>query len=320
MPGVLATLATTTMVGAAGGWAAWSEPAPGGGYALVARAPDGTTARPVIAPRGVPFDVDLGIDAAGRVVAANTRCSRAPLAAGGANPRAGGGLPQYTSGGECSIRLLDLVSGVERRVPRYGASEVLPSLAGRTLAAIAVPRGRPGRHGAALTVRVLGGRPRRLWTGRRAAAATGAAEGPTSIDTDGRRVTSAWRHANRRDGSFDSDVLVQGLGAKRPTFANSATNTEDTPYVTALAPTLARGGVVYVLSFGGHGFCSRRFAAAGRAPSYGLQHTSDPATPVSAALDGDRLVVAETAGTQTQVVEYAQSPFTRYAAPGEFCG
>src|SRR5690349_22784019 len=108
---VLATTPAATVVGAGGGWTAWSE-ARDGAYALVTRSPDGTVSSPPVATRHVPFDVDLGTDAAGRTVAAYSRCTTEPRATGGANTIG----PQWTSGRACSLSVLDLATGRERRV------------------------------------------------------------------------------------------------------------------------------------------------------------------------------------------------------------
>src|SRR3954469_6043293 len=136
-PAVVATMAGATVVAAAQGWTAWSE-LRDGAYVLVLRAPEGTTTTPAVATRGVPFDLDLGTDAAGRPVAAYSRCTTEPRPTGGANTIG----PQWTSGRGCSIVLLDLATGRETKVRRAASdsSEVLPSIAGSRLAYIAVPR------------------------------------------------------------------------------------------------------------------------------------------------------------------------------------
>jgi hypothetical protein len=51
-----------------------------------------------------------------------------------------------------------------------------------------------------------------------------------------------------------------------------------------------------------------------------VQESGISASPVSAALDGARLVVALVDGAQTQVVAYDQGPFTGSADPGQICG
>src|SRR4051794_3846897 len=142
----LATTSGATVVGAAGGYTAWSERTPGG-YVLVVRAPDGTITRPPVAPRAVPFDLDLGINAEGAVVAAYSRCAKEPVGRGGANTL----LPQWTSGKGCTIRILHLAPGggeLTVRPQRGAPSEVLPSVGGGSLAYI-----RPKNGIASLMVR-----------------------------------------------------------------------------------------------------------------------------------------------------------------------
>ena len=102
-----------------GGAAAWSTfDASAGAWFLVIRQ-GGAIERAAIAPRSVPFDVDLGRDDAGRLVAAYSRCDRDPDIA----PSLGRG---------CDLYVYDLASRQERllRGPSSeAASEYMPSLA-----------------------------------------------------------------------------------------------------------------------------------------------------------------------------------------------
>src|SRR4051794_5487162 len=183
---VLAATSGATVVGAAGGYTAWSELSGGGRYVLVVRAPDGSISRPPVAPRSVPFDLDLGVTGPGPVVASYSRCDKEPTARGGANTIG----PQYALGRGCSIHVLNLTSNTELAVPRAAgdASEVLPSAAGNVLAYV-VPRGRR----ALLMVRdVTTGAVRQVDRGPLQAAGSKLFQGPTSVDTDGRRVVASW--------------------------------------------------------------------------------------------------------------------------------
>lgn len=318
-----------TMVGAERGWTAWSERRLFGTmWSIVVRAPNGTTSRPVVAPRVVPFDLDLGLDADGDVVAAYSRCAEEPVPFGGANPRAGGGLPQYTTGKGCSIRILDLATGQETDLARAGgtASEVLPAISGRTLAYVALRDGAKNARRAALVVRNLeAGTVRTLHTGRRARGSAGTAVGPSSVDTDGASVTSAWRVRSNR--GFRTDVLVQKVSARRATRAASALDPPGAAFSALLAPSLTRRAVSY-LSTAGTGFCERRYAGRGRRPAYGA-HETGISSPVSAAADGRRLVVAEvyTDGREPtkpsmsgQIVVYDTGRYTATAPAGARCG
>jgi hypothetical protein len=116
-PRPVATLTADVPISAQGGWVAYSVPA-AGGYRLVA-VRDGVVHTLPVAPRGAPFDVDLGTDAGGRVVATFSRCS------------APGDTPW--SGRDCRLRTVDLESGVERAirvVTPPGASDSSPSMWG----------------------------------------------------------------------------------------------------------------------------------------------------------------------------------------------
>src|SRR4051794_41881476 len=83
-PAVVATTAAATVAAAAQGWTAWSE-LRDGAYVLVVRAPEGATTTPAVPTRGVPFDLDLGVDAAGRPPAAYSRCAGEPRPTRGAD-------------------------------------------------------------------------------------------------------------------------------------------------------------------------------------------------------------------------------------------
>jgi len=294
---VLATMTRATVVGAAGGWTAWSEPQDGR-YVLVTRAPDGTVSRPAITPRGVPFDIDLGTNAQGRVVAAYSRCVAEPRPTGGANATG----PQWTSGQGCSLHILDLAAGTERALKRRAAnaSEVLPSVSGRTIAYVAVRKARKQRGKAFLLVRGTD-RDTVLDSGPRRAASPGFAEGPTSIDTDGVRVTSAWRYADREFNSFESDLRVQRIGGK-PKSVAGASNNDICNYETVLAPTLT-GATVTFLDTTGSDWAAVRTPVARQSARYGVTETgSDPSTiPTSAAVDGRRMVIAGTVGDLTNI-------------------
>ena len=324
--------ASPVMVGADKGWRVWSERRLFGPdlWQVVVRAPEGNVfSRPTVAQRAVPFDIDVGIDAGGEVVAAYSRCSDEPEASGGVNPFASGGLPQYTTGKDCSIRILDLTTGEERTIRRAGRndSEVLPSIAGRRLAFVGTSEGGKGARRATLFVRdLVTGRDTRLFTGPRARGSVTTAVGPTSVDTDGRTVASAWR---ARDGrSFRSRVLVQRVSAAKPTVAGSAVDPPGTAFATVFGPTVVGRYVSFLHSFG-HGFCERRFARRGARPAYGIQASRRTAAPVSAALDGDRLVIADVQaddrnptepGETGQIVEHSRRDYAARADGDERCG
>lgn len=119
-PVTLAEVPSSVPVGALQGWVAWSVPVAGGWTLSVLH--DGAPVALAVPPRAKPFDLDLGTDAAGRVVATFSRCRKA------AAP------PEDYYGDEhvgCRVRVLDLASGAERAggVPRpAGSSDTMPSM------------------------------------------------------------------------------------------------------------------------------------------------------------------------------------------------
>jgi hypothetical protein len=131
----IATVTDQTPIAAQGGWLAWSSPAGNGRYRLTAWHQGVTTTLP-IKSYSAPFDVDLGTDGAGRVVATFSRCAVPPMSVG---------IQAPTSSG-CSARVVDLASGVERSagIPRPpGTSDNFPSM---WHGQIAFARQDPQRH------------------------------------------------------------------------------------------------------------------------------------------------------------------------------
>jgi hypothetical protein len=111
-------------ISAAGGAAAWStyDQAAGAWFLVTRQA--GAVERAAAAPRSVPFDVDLGRDASGRLVATYSRCDRDPAIAA-------------PLGRGCDLYAYDLASRAERllRGPSSdAASEYMPSIAGGRIA------------------------------------------------------------------------------------------------------------------------------------------------------------------------------------------
>jgi hypothetical protein len=151
---------------------AWSAPAAGGGYRLVIRT-NGVARDAAVAPSPRPFDVDLGDDGHGHLIATYSRCS---------------GRRTATPPRGCDVYLYAVAAKRERRVRglgRGGASDYLPTAArGRIAFARSVRGGQPR-----LYVRALDGRRlRALPFGRREAGS-----GPTSLDLGARGLALAWK-------------------------------------------------------------------------------------------------------------------------------
>jgi hypothetical protein len=322
-PSVVATLPRATVVGAAGGWTAWSA-YEGGRYVLVTRSPAGRQAPAPVAPRRVPFDLDLGTDAAGRVIAAYSRCAKEPTLVGGANATA----PNYTSGRGCRIALYDLAARTERRLTRSrgSASDVLPSVGGSRIAFVAVPSARRLAGRALLRWRTAAARStaRTLDTGVRRTGPPTVSGGPAGVDTDGKRVAAVWRYEDTEFHDFNS-VLRVGTFTGKPRQVGYGVNGEACSYDQVLAPTLA-GGTVSYLETNGAEWVLERTSVTRRAPAFGLSRTGEPGVvATSAALDGGRLVVAETASAgvgraagTTQIRELPAGAFDR-TSPITFC-
>src|SRR4051794_12631611 len=130
----LGPVANDSALSAHGGWVVWSELQADGRWHLVGWH-GGARVEPPVAPRGAPFDADVGSDAHGRPVVTYSRCAGDPGAAppyrsvaGYASPN---GLPRQSLARGCGLRVLDLVSGGERllRVHRpRGSSDTTPSM------------------------------------------------------------------------------------------------------------------------------------------------------------------------------------------------
>ena len=115
----LAPVAADTPTSAYGGYVVWSEQGADGMWRLVAFH-DGATTTLGVAPRSVPFDADVGPDAADRPTVTFSRCAPEP---------------DYTSqqpwavARNCRLRQVALPGGGESglAVPRTGASDSTPS-------------------------------------------------------------------------------------------------------------------------------------------------------------------------------------------------
>jgi hypothetical protein len=179
-----------------------------GRYFLVADR-GGSVERPGIAPRGVPFDVDLGPDEDGDVVAAYSRCDKEPELPDLMSRLYAAPVAAYATGRGCDIYRYDFASGEETKLPGAStdqASEFLPSVWRDDVAFGRVYEQREGRRGIYpyLYVRPLeGGRSARQPGGSRGL--TGL-PGPTSVDLYGRRLSFVWNYARQdRDKGTQTD-------------------------------------------------------------------------------------------------------------------
>lgn len=170
---ILATgLPPAVKVSMRGAAVAWSAPVPAGGFKLVIRT-HGVARDAAVAPSQRPFDVDLGDDGRGHLIATYSRCRR---------------WLEATTPRGCDVYAYDVTAARERRVAGLGrgaASDYLPTPAhGRIAFARSVRGGQPRLYVRALA----GGRLRALPFGHRQAGS-----GPTSLDLGPRGLTFAWR-------------------------------------------------------------------------------------------------------------------------------
>ena len=153
---------------------AWSRPAGAGRWKLVI-ARHGVAADAAVRTAGVPFDVDLGDDGHGHLIATYSRCTRPPR--GLERPRG------------CDVYRYDVTARRERRVPGLGpgsASDYLPTAASGRIAFARSVAGGPAR----LYVRSLtGGSLHRL---RGGLANADDRTGPRSLDLGRRGLAIAW--------------------------------------------------------------------------------------------------------------------------------
>ena len=152
---------------------AWSAPAAGGWKLVIWRR--GVLTDAAMRPASAPFDVDLGEDAAGRLIATYSRCSEPPV--GLERPRG------------CDVYLYDVDRERERRVARLGiggASDYLPTASHGRIAFARSIDGGPAR----LYVRALaGGRLRKLPGGLQD---SDERTGPRVLDLGARGLAFAW--------------------------------------------------------------------------------------------------------------------------------
>jgi hypothetical protein len=105
-----------TPIAAYQGRLVWSQPNGTGGYQLMQRVGDGPVQVLPIAPRGVPFDVDLGPTTSGGVYAVYSRCQVEPTW----NQTQ---MPAYETGKGCDVYKLDLATNSEVRYTKVNASD-----------------------------------------------------------------------------------------------------------------------------------------------------------------------------------------------------
>jgi hypothetical protein len=192
----LAVEQAPTAVNAFRGRVVWSSFDPASGEFSLKLLRHGLVRKLGVRTRKAPFDVDLGPDAHGRVVAVYSRCGREPEAGFSGT----GSLAFYEQGRRCHIYRYRLDTGRERRLKipaATGTSDYRPTVWGRTVVFARIFAHRRGIRGAypyLYSVRLPGGTPRRLRGGTRGAylARHEGGPGPVSLDLHGDQLAFAW--------------------------------------------------------------------------------------------------------------------------------
>jgi hypothetical protein len=222
---------------------AWSEFDSGaGGWRLVLRV-GGVTVMPAVPARSSPFDVDLGSDGQGRLVASYSRCSA---------PTQGLELPHG-----CRLYFYDLAAAVERPIAvanAAGRSQFDPSMAAGKVAFVRVDDRRPvgaGNRARIYVQRLAGGRPRELPGG---SANNDSRTGPTALDLSPTALAFSW--ATHGPGLLpeafeygDAELRVDGLSGGQTLVERSTGGNLSS--ITELPPTLVAGAVDYGVAITG---------------------------------------------------------------------
>lgn len=205
-----------------------------------------------VAPRSVPFDIDLGPDDDGRIVAAYSRCRIEPTssrAALWAKP-----YPAWTTGRGCDIYRYDFTSGQERKISGAStneASEVLPSIWKGDVAFTRVYERRSGRRGdyPYLYIRELS---RNASSDRQPGGSRGelGVPGPTRLDLYGRRLAFVWNHATQlpggdRRGAGVSELRLDTRGGGHRVLSSAEWRNPARDFAAFAGPTGADGRITY---------------------------------------------------------------------------
>lgn len=229
----------------------WSTIAPDNSYVLTAHF-NGQQAVLPVAPRSAPFDVDLGPDEDGNVVAVYSRCAQEPTPPEPpvfAVPIFSLPYPAWTTGRGCDIYRYDFDAQRESKIVGAStdqASEMLPSIWDDQVAFARVYERRDGNRGVYpyLYVRPLdGGRSERQPGGTRG---TKGLPGPTRLDLYGRRLSFVWNYATAtRPARGRTELRLDTVGGAHRVLGSASFNFASGIYATYLSPTGSRGRIHY---------------------------------------------------------------------------
>jgi hypothetical protein len=308
----IASVSAPTPISAFGGRAAWSafDPAQRN-YRLVTEA-GGTITTVPVTPRTVPFDVDLGPDSNGSIVAVYSRCRREPARRDPAISNAVAQLPNWSSGRGCDVYRFDFASGREAKIASAStrsASEFLPTVWKTRVAFARVFERRRGRAGdrAYLYTRSLSGRGRsqrlpvgarstqRFCTGKPRRCRLKLEPGPTALDLAGKRLAFGW------DSGAEGPTSASYLDTIRSRRADkklvSRVGSGEIQAEEIISPQIVEGQVHWTLTLFGDqtSSVSRRYRIVTGAVSEVPLETADPGDAfvrpiIAAAVDGGRLL------------------------------
>jgi hypothetical protein len=216
-----------------------------------------------IEPRvGVPFDVDLGPDEDGDLVAVYSRCDIEPDVTGVRGTFGSrvfsAPYPAYTAGRGCDIYRYDFETQQESLIADAStreSSEVLPSIWRDQVAFVRVYEGRDGNRGVYpyLYVRPLdGGRSERQPGGSRG---TEGLPGPTRLDLYGRRLSFVWNYSTRSADAGSTagttEVRLDTVGGSHRVLSQARhgdSRDGESFYASYLGPNGYRGRIFYGFS------------------------------------------------------------------------
>ena len=290
---VIAPIGAPTPLAAYGGWIAWSErDGRAGPFRLVLRAPDGSIGRVAVPPSGSAFDVDLGPDVDGGVVAAYTRCSSS----------------------DCSPYLYDVSEGRERRLDGIDAPRADESWPSPWRGRIAFQRRYDHKRAypylytsrydrRVRSVRMPGGareecvRDRRT---RRLSCSPDTRSRATGIELAGTRMAFAWTYSGRSEG-LDTEIRLDTIGGGHERIAHQDGGGLTQP--TLAWPAIDEGRLYWTRScVGDLSGCVRRHEVLRRRIRGGpIDSMPGPVTVVSHDRDRRRnLIISERGGFDCQ--------------------
>ncbi len=201
-----------TPIAAYQGRLVWSRPDGGGRFELVQRVANGPVTRLPVAPRSVPFDVDLGPTDGGRVFAVYSRCTTEPPPATGLDPEG----VRYEAGRGCDVYRLDVVSGKEVRYTKVNASDASEFWPTYWKGRIGFGRAYDAKpqYPYIYVKDVESGEPsERLPGGSRGTPATQSA--PRQLELYGTRLGFQWRYASTQGTGTVFELRVDTVGGGR---------------------------------------------------------------------------------------------------------